>query len=134
MELVLNLAWLAIAFAALCKCARLARPERKQFLIAMGALGCALLLLFPAVSISDDLHFQALAVEDSTLNKRVASVGSHANPVSPPLWFPCSLLAALFAGLCQRKWFNHQRPGLSYVAPLLQYFRLGRAPPVLVLL
>ena len=58
MELVLNLVWLAIATIVVADFARRSAPDQKRFLMALGALSCALLLLFPAVSISDDLHMQ----------------------------------------------------------------------------
>ena len=48
MELFLNLLWLAIATAAVLTAPR--RSRRVSF-----AIGCALALLFPIVSVSDDL-------------------------------------------------------------------------------
>jgi hypothetical protein len=48
MELFLNLLWLAIAIAAVLTAPR--RSRRVSF-----AIGCALVLLFPIVSVSDDL-------------------------------------------------------------------------------
>jgi len=48
MELFLNLLWLAIAIAAVLTAPR--RSRRVSF-----AIGCALAVLFPIVSVSDDL-------------------------------------------------------------------------------
>jgi hypothetical protein len=48
MELFLNLLWLAIAIAAL-----IAAPRRTKR--ALFGIGCAMALLFPIVSVSDDL-------------------------------------------------------------------------------
>jgi len=48
MELFVNLLWLAIAITALWSVRK--QPRRVQF-----AVGCAVVLLFPIVSVSDDL-------------------------------------------------------------------------------
>jgi len=129
MELILNLVWFAIATVAVADFARRAAPDRKRFLLALGALGCALLLLFPAVSISDDLHVPPFFAEDASATKRLANATSHANPVPHSIWFGCWLLAALFAGLRQRGRFRPEQPVLSYLSRDFNNFRLGRAPP-----
>jgi hypothetical protein len=133
MELLLNIVWFAIASVALGEFARRVSPDRQQFLLALGALGCALLLLFPVVSISDDLHVQTFVAEDSFAAKRLVSNAVHARPVSPSLWFGVSLLAILFVGLRRGTWFRSELPALSYRSPLLQHPGLGRAPPASLL-
>jgi hypothetical protein len=128
MELLLNLAWFAIAAAMLGGFARRVWTDRKQFLLALAALGCALLLLFPSVSISDDLHMQPFFAEDSSASKRLVSVAAHATPVSQSLWLGCSLLAGLLLRLQVRR-FRSDGPETSYLAPTLDRSPLGRAPP-----
>lgn len=129
MELLLNFAWFAIAGAALWSFARIAWPDRKQLLCAISGLGCALLLLFPVISVSDDLHLQTAAVEDSGVTKRVLSVAVHANPVSHLVWFCFWLSSILFARPRRSSWFMWNGSGPQYSSPILLHFRLGRAPP-----
>jgi hypothetical protein len=133
MELLFNVVWFAMASVALGEFASRACPDRKQFLLALGALGCVLLLLFPVVSISDDLHLQTFVAEDSFAAKRLVSNAAHAHPVSPSLWFGASLLAILFVGLRRSSRFRGERLTLSYCSPLLQHSGLGRAPPASLL-
>jgi hypothetical protein len=79
MELILNLGWLLLAAA----CFHFWWPRKRsggrgnraaQCLL---ALGCALVVLFPVISVTDDLHEEQAVMEDSSakLNKRWA--GSH---------------------------------------------------------
>jgi hypothetical protein len=57
MELFVNLLWLAIAISALASVRK--QPRRVQL-----AVGCALALLFPIVSVSDDLLPDRAMYED----------------------------------------------------------------------
>ncbi len=68
MELLLNVAWLALACAALGRWAhgRLRADcllDRRTWRLESAALGCALVLLFPIVSLSDDLQAEPAAAE-----------------------------------------------------------------------
>jgi hypothetical protein len=75
MELLLNLSWLTLALPAIwmwrhesvCDkdCWRL--DPIRLFLL----LGCALVLLFPVVSATDDLHAMRQVMEESSPSKRV---------------------------------------------------------------
>jgi hypothetical protein len=73
MELLLNLVWLLLALPAywLWRCGAGARAVRRitalQFLL---ALGCALVLLFPVISATDDLHAMRAEMEESAASKR----------------------------------------------------------------
>lgn len=131
MELLLNLVWVLIAAAALCWHLRSAPKDGKQFLLALGALCCALLLLFPTISVSDDLHVQAIVTEDSSPTKRLASVITHVAPVYQIAIFFVfsSLLAALFRTVC----FVRTATPPPYLSALLDRPVLGRAPPALSL-
>lgn len=73
MELVLNLAWILLALPAywLWRRGTGARRAREvsslQFLL---ALGCVVVLLFPVISATDDLHVMRAEMEDSSISKR----------------------------------------------------------------
>ena len=73
MELVLNLAWILLALPAywLWRRGRGARRAREvtslQFVL---ALGCVVVLLFPVISATDDLHVMRAEMEDSSISKR----------------------------------------------------------------
>jgi len=132
MELLLNLIWLALGMGSLLTFLRhrpqssLARlPYRRSLL----ALACALLLLFPVVSASDDLHPAQALLEEA--NKRVQQLtsslqASHGGPATAML--PMLLaLSILFAFSEWQSW----RPLESKTRALTGYglFPAGRAPP-----
>ena len=83
MELLLNLAWLLLALPAYWVWRRGtgARPANGvNSLHCLLALGCALVLLFPVISASDDLHAMRAEMEDSSISKRaVRQAGSDKN-------------------------------------------------------
>jgi hypothetical protein len=73
MELSLNLAWLLLGLPAywLWRRSAEARVARRfSSLQALLALGCVLVLLFPVISASDDLHVMRAEMEDSSISKR----------------------------------------------------------------
>jgi len=73
MELSLNLAWLLLGLPAywLWRRSAEARVARRfSALQALLALGCVLVLLFPVISASDDLHVMRAEMEDSSISKR----------------------------------------------------------------
>ncbi len=74
MELLLNLAWLLLALPAYWLWRRGAETRlarRVTSLQCLLALGCVLVLLFPVISASDDLHAMRAEMEDSSLSKRM---------------------------------------------------------------
>jgi hypothetical protein len=78
MELLLNLAWLLLSLPAYWLWRRSAR--RFSPLQCLLALGCVLVLLFPVISASDDLHAICAEMEDSSSSKRtVRQSGSDRN-------------------------------------------------------
>jgi hypothetical protein len=83
MELLLNLVWLLLALPAywLWRREAGARPGRGiTSLQCLLALGCVLVLLFPVISASDDLHAMRAEMEDSSISKRtVRQAGSDKN-------------------------------------------------------
>lgn len=68
MELFLNLLWLSIALGALgawgFKYSRRHPQTRRKWLAEFTALSCALVFLFFAVSLSDDLHADVILCDD----------------------------------------------------------------------
>ena len=76
MELLLNLAWLLLALPA-CWLWRRSLTARAQgsarSLQCLLALGCMLVLLFPIVSATDDLHAMRAEMEESSPGKRGVS-------------------------------------------------------------
>jgi hypothetical protein len=67
MELFLNLCWLTLALPAylLWRQRVSTNPWSRASLVIICTLGCALVLLFPVVSASDDLHAVAQTMEES---------------------------------------------------------------------
>jgi len=70
MELLLNLAWLALALMAFIAFVQRRKASGRDFQVpydmAFLALVCGLVLLFPVVSASDDLHPTQAVLEDAT--------------------------------------------------------------------
>ncbi|MFZ0542893.1 MAG: hypothetical protein WBQ87_17640 [Candidatus Sulfotelmatobacter sp.] len=83
MELLLNLAWLLLALPAYWLWRRDADLRAARWVTSLQcllALGCALVLLFPVISASDDLHAMRAEMEDSSISKRaVRQAGSDRN-------------------------------------------------------
>ena len=130
MELLLNLVWLCIGGIALWRFLGTTAMDRKQFLFALVALSCAILLLFPTVSVSDDLHVQAFVTEDANASKRLLSAAVQAIPIGF-----CGMLLAGFLLTAMRRTLWLIRRMKSVLVPTLLCERpvLGRAPPALVL-
>jgi hypothetical protein len=133
-ELLLNLAWLLLAIPAygLWRSSTLAnRRHRFSSLQCLLALGCALVLLFPVISATDDLHAMRAEMEESPVSKRsIRQASIEKNPVPPTrLQSPPALpagVAALpvlteFAGAYARK--------TSFVPAATILRSAGRAPP-----
>ncbi|GAC1428143.1 MAG: hypothetical protein NVSMB68_00100 [Thermoanaerobaculia bacterium] len=79
-ELFLNLVWLSIAVSALSSFAMWAaaqpsdgRSRRKRVHVAI-ALACGLALLFPIISVTDDLHSDAVALEEWSSARRTTLI------------------------------------------------------------
>lgn len=96
MELFLNLAWLAVAAAIVCHWLRSAKPtgrERRQQLVAILVL---IAILFPVISVSDDLVAVQGATESDTCLRRQPVFLSGGHPVQPPVGIlPFLLLTAI---------------------------------------
>jgi hypothetical protein len=111
MELLLNLIWLALAVGALAAFMRgHQRPTQTaevSYRMSLLALACVLVLLFPVISASDDLHPTQAVVEDASKRVQLAIAPLHLLRTSPV----SSMLPAMLA-LC-----------LLFAAPVLRPFR-----------
>lgn len=95
MELLLNLIWIALAMAALLaftsRRVSSSRSRQGPYVKALFALACGLVLLFPIISASDDLHPVQAVLEDAS--RRVQRV------VSPVSLAPDGISAAILPAL-----------------------------------
>lgn len=88
MELTLNLAWLCVAIAAIlaqivtlsASGASLRRPA--SYVRKLVAMGCALVILFFVISMTDDLHNQQVLVEDKKSSRNAAITATAVHPSS----------------------------------------------------
>ena len=112
MELTLNLVWVCVAVAAilaqiatLCGSgASLGRPA--SYVRKLIAMGCALVILFFVISMTDDLHNQQVLVEDRKSSRNAAVMATTANlatlrtvPTQLLLFFPPPMVSATAPGL-----------------------------------
>ena len=79
MELLLNLAWLLLVLPGYWLWRRSAQKRGISSLQCLLALSCALVVLFPVISATDDLHAMRAEMEESGANKRVRQAGSDKN-------------------------------------------------------
>ena len=128
MELLLNVVWAIVAGMAISAFLSSAPARRKQFLLAFGALCCALLLLFPSISVSDDLHLQAFVNEDANPNQKLINAAHSAVEHFTMILF---VLGALLAALFRVIEFIRIATTTPHLSSLLERPILGRAPPLL---
>jgi len=140
MELALNLIWVCVAVAGIgllasnlsCASGHLAgRPSNRQKIIAMG---CALIILFFVISMTDDLHDQEIFVEESKSQRVMSGIGSPS-----PAAAHSTITAAFLLFLCFHcSSFTIDLPSLRrLIEPLEVSFTAaisfgplcGRAPP-----
>ncbi len=134
MELLLNLAWVLLALPAYWLWRREAgtlRARRFSSLQCVLVLGCVLVLLFPVISASDDLHAMRAEMEDSSISKRTvrqASGEKHSGwvnrlPTPPAMVAEAASLAAPEVG--------HLEVLVVWPSPLAMpgVSHAGRAPP-----
>ena len=133
MELLLNLLWVAMALAAFCVLLRNRNAAHRlrgvPLSLAVLALACALVLLFPFVSASDDLHPTQAVLEDAS--KRIQRVIAPNQQVQSGLFaavLPALLAASLLFALVT---VRGNRP-IACKAPVVNREctpRAGRSPP-----
>lgn len=135
MELLLNLAWLLLAVPAFYLWRSSERARRHKFgsLQCLLALGCVLVMLFPVISATDDLHAMRSEIEESQVNKRSLRQAGHekSSVWNIRLQSPPALLRTLPAFVLQTTVANvlpiQSAPVWSAAAEIPS----GRAPPAL---
>src|SRR5271166_662528 len=99
MELLLNLIWLTIAAGALVAFTRSRRRSARMahvpYVQALIALACVVVLLFPVISASDDLHPAQAVVEDASKKLQLAISPLHLQRTSSS-----SRLSAVMVAIC----------------------------------
>jgi hypothetical protein len=133
MELLLNLAWVMLALPGYWLWRRSAESRLKQRRFSsvqvVLALGCALVLLFPVISASDDLHAMRAEMEDSSINKRAVRQSGDRSST----WINRMQGAAVATGVS--RWvtpeFGPLEVALVRILPLARpsIYCAGRAPP-----
>jgi hypothetical protein len=131
MELLLNLAWLLLALPGYWLWRRAVQSRRASSRQCFLALSCALVLLFPVISATDDLHAMRAEMEDSSVSKRAVrqtSADKHAAWLNR-LQGPAALVTATIAlPAPEVRLLDVSHPGESPLAPP-RIFQSGRAPP-----
>ncbi len=138
MELFLNLCWLSLLLPAcllwrkrFCSISPGGRAKSSAThpLIFLCVLGCVIVLLFPVISASDDLHAMRAEMEESSPSKRSVCQAAGAS-VSHIRWQSLPAIAATFAsiGLAREPW--QQRFTVRLALPMApSILRTSRAPP-----
>ena len=90
MELTLNLVWVCVAIAGiLVQIVMLSRTTASSQPASHGrkiiAMGCTLVILFFVISMTDDLHDQALLLEEKRVSRIVSGTKTSARPSSDRL-------------------------------------------------
>ena len=132
MELLLNLLWLLLVMPAfwLWRYSRTA-PEigKASPLRCLLALGCLLVILFPVISATDDLHVMRAEMEESPAGKR--SIGQSDGDKSSPsksLLQPALTVAVKLSFVMDSAWFQPLCI-LTSIAASPAIVRAPRAPP-----
>jgi hypothetical protein len=132
MELLLNAVWAiacGTAIAGLLQ-SRERRSERTQ-LLHLGLLLCVAAILFPSISISDDIHNEPFIVEDSRSTKHIAGAKAPST-IAPLFWLGItSLLLLLCRGRLQSWAVIESRTLFLRTFPYLRDL-FGRAPPLVL--
>ncbi|MFZ0955913.1 MAG: hypothetical protein WAN60_06200 [Candidatus Sulfotelmatobacter sp.] len=134
MELLLNLAWLLLALPA---CWLWRRSFHTRALGKLGslqcllALACLLVLLFPVISATDDLHVMRTEMEESSPGKRSArQAAGEKTSLWHARWHPLPAVVATpasYALLAEGRHESFSMPQSEPAASLV--LRASRAPP-----
>jgi hypothetical protein len=135
MELLLNLLWVALVIPAIWLWRGQPVPKNHIRLVggisAMILLGCVLLLLFPVVSASDDLHAMRPEIEESCPSKKIVKQASTQHSRIPVIGDRGLLVQAIHSTVNPQTEVQGQVFDLSVGTPLQAEFCSfgGRAPP-----
>jgi hypothetical protein len=85
MEVLLNSVWFLVAVLATFELLR--NHHRKsaplKLWLALGVLLCTAFVLFPFISVSDDLHFDPFVIEDAKSTRRLAKATARSHSAAP---------------------------------------------------
>jgi hypothetical protein len=130
MELFFNALWLlASVLAIVALLQSRGRLRQQKLLLCLASVLCAAAVLFPSISISDDIHVEAFAVEDSTPAKRVTRAIAQSTPITLAFWFGSAILLLVSVAPNWSVWLVTGRYPSSFEALLFIHDRMGRAPP-----
>lgn len=133
MELLLNLAWMLLALPAYLlwrNSGDLRRGRRFTSAQCLLTLACVLVVLFPVVSATDDLHAMRAEMEESPAGKRSVRQASSDRPSSPKRQNQPSFVV-LCASLLVSYDFQYLVPDAGLRAPdAPPILRSGRSPPL----
>jgi hypothetical protein len=126
MELFLNSAWAFVAFVSLCLWLRFEKREKRQRWLPFVALAMLLVLLFPVISVSDDLWAMQNPAEVDSAVRRDHVPGAHYAHF-PAVALPEAAFSgvALVADRSIAPSFHHAPPAQSPFAHAIQ----SRPPP-----
>jgi hypothetical protein len=136
MELLLNLTWLLLAVPAYyvwrhARCVHAGRRITSAQCIL--ALGCLLVVLFPVVSATDDLHAMRAEMEESPLSKRSIRQASSDKPSCSHLHAPSFLVLSSGPFFISAEAWNQAPNATLFSASAPAIHQAGRAPPALSL-
>lgn len=135
MELLLNLIWISLAPVAFFWFLRGRRVsgqlDRVPYHKPLVALFCVLVLLFPVVSASDDLHPTQVILEEASKRVQLAVAPLHLVSPSPPAsMLPAMLAVCLMCALAiLRPW--HSLASVKFALDGVIVTSAGRAPPLI---
>jgi len=131
MELLLNLIWLVLAVGTVAAFVRdrLARGEKVPWRQPLVALACIVVLLFPVISASDDLHPTQAVVEDASKKVQLAIAPLHLQrTVATPSMLPTLSLTCMMLTAAALRPFQPM-PVNARVLDGVPLRLTGRAPP-----
>jgi hypothetical protein len=132
MELGLNLFWLLLFMASLVwrQKSRWSRHQSKRSRHSLVAMGCALAVLFPVISLTDNLHGEQAVLEDSSSRvlKKCSAIGisSHQTKLSTS---PACLAVPLCFSYCRPCVGRVASAALTLLRPAVACVCDGRGPP-----
>ena len=129
MEALLNTVWFLFAVGAVVASIWRAPRDRRHYLLEWVALLCAAVLLFPIISITDDLQAEVFVVEDSITKQMTSGPGYSSRIISELGGVAIVLVAPLSAILCYRSWRSSEEMSDSYSGRPEHRLSLDRSPP-----
>jgi hypothetical protein len=131
MEALLNIVWFLIAAGSFIASIWVVPRDRRHLLPQLVTLLCVLILLFPTISITDDLQAETFVVEHS-ITKRTMSGAAYSSRIIPKFGVAIVPVAPLSAMLRCASLRNSEEMFESRLDSPAFRPTLGRAPPRLV--